>query len=56
MATKKCRYGRKQSGGCKRKPGPKRGSTKGRRSKGRRCKYGVNKITKRCLKRPRKRK
>jgi len=52
MATK-CRHGRKKSGGCKRKPGPKRGSSSSRRSKGRRCKYGVNKRTKRCLKRPR---
>jgi hypothetical protein len=41
VATKKCRYGRKKSGACKRKPGPKRGSTKGRRSKARRCPKGV---------------
>ena len=26
MATRKCRYGRKKSGACKRKPGPKKGS------------------------------
>jgi hypothetical protein len=52
MATKKCRYGRKKTGGCKKKPGPKKG-TRGRRTKKRRCKHGVSKTTGRCLKRKR---
>ena len=45
MATRKCRYGRKKSGSCKRKPGPKRSSRK-------RCKRGYRKGTHSCKRRP----
>ena len=53
MATKRCTYGRKKTGGCKKKPGPKRGRSKARRSTKRKCKHGVSKTTSKCLKRPR---
>ena len=45
MATRKCRYGRKKSGACKRKPGPKKSSRK-------RCKRGRRKGTRSCRRKP----
>lgn len=52
MATRKCRYGRKKSGACRRKPGPKRGSRK-RRSRKSKCRHGRKKTGRRgCKKKP----
>ena len=52
MATRRCTRGRKKSGACKRKPGPKRGSKK-RRSRSRsgsrksKCRHGRKKTGRR---------
>ena len=61
MATRKCRYGRKKSGACKRKPGPKRGShnkkrrtrRRSRKSRKSKCRHGRKKTGRRgCKKKP----
>ena len=51
----RCRHGSKVGGGCKRKPGPKKGSRRSRKSVARfigPCKHGLVKDGSRCRKRP----
>lgn len=57
MATK-CSHGRRKGTGvCRRKPGPKRGRKVGaRKATKHNCRFGVNKVTGRCLKNKRSRK
>ena len=54
MATRKCRYGRKKSGACKRKPGPRKGShNRKMRSRRSKCEHGRKKTGRRgCKSKP----
>ena len=47
----KCKYGRKLSGGCKKKPGPKKSRSRKIRKKSRKCRY-KRKLSGGCKKKP----